>query len=300
MYMGEMPGRFAAPLQLPDWDHPEIVDWRQLCKLRRQSLVEEYQLQVTEVTAELPDIIELFVRINSTGNALTPQEVRGAKFYRSEFLKLSRKLASRYELYLQSAGVIGAQQAQRMKHIESIGELLYAAHIGGVANKKRVLDTAMRAGALVGLQLRKAEHVMVAGLNTLKRMSPDLARSVRVHKISDFYSLAVVVQGLGKRGCILDNRKRNLLAWDLPVVLSSGADELSDRSKNWTSRRSHREKNGKARIQNLTAESGTTRYLAFLSQFSKRRIPNAFSVQSNGVFCGTPQKLGFAVSASVR
>ena len=87
------------------------MDWKKLCKLKQQSRVEEYLLQVVEVSADLPDIIELFVRINSTGNALTRQEIRNAKFYRSEFLKIAKRLASRYEPYFQNTGIIGALQA---------------------------------------------------------------------------------------------------------------------------------------------------------------------------------------------
>ena len=60
----------------------------------------------------------------------------------------------------------------RMKHIELLSELMYAAHIGGVANKKRVLDVAMRHDGLVGAALRKSEKATVAGLNRLRRMFP--------------------------------------------------------------------------------------------------------------------------------
>jgi hypothetical protein len=77
---------------------------------------EEYQVQVIEVTADLGDIIELFVRINSTGNALTPQEQRPV--LPPPFLKEAARLASRYEDYLQNIGTIGLQQTRRMKHVE--------------------------------------------------------------------------------------------------------------------------------------------------------------------------------------
>ncbi len=231
MYMGRIPGRFSALMQSAESNRPESIDWRRLCQRKQQSRVEEYLLQVVEVSADLPDIIELFVRINSTGNALTRQEIRNAKFYRSEFLKIAKKLASRYEQYLQGTGIIGALQARRMKHIELVSELLYAAHIGGVANKKRVLDTAMRHDGLAGAALRKSEQATIAGLNRLKKMFPELSRSVRFHKISDFYSLAVAIQGLEQRGFVLDNAKRNRLAWDLLGSLSTGVDDLASKSK---------------------------------------------------------------------
>jgi 5-methylcytosine-specific restriction endonuclease McrA len=118
-----------------------------------------------------------------------------------------------------------------MKHIELLSELLYSAHIEGLANKKRVLDAAMRNDGLKGVQLRKAEKATIAGLNRLRRMFPDLSRSLRFHKISDFYSLAVVIQDLERRGFVLDNKRRNRLAWDLLKELSVGVDELSVKSR---------------------------------------------------------------------
>ena len=62
-------------------------------------------------------------------------------------------------------------------------------------------------------------------------MFPDLSRSVRFHKISDFYSLAIATQDLERRGFVLDNKRRNRLAWDLLVALSAGVDTLAERSR---------------------------------------------------------------------
>jgi hypothetical protein len=231
MYTGAMRGKFAVSLQLPNSDRPQVADWSLLRKSKQQSRIEEYQLQVIQVEADLCDIIELFVRINSTGNALTRQEIRNAHFYRSEFLKTAKRLATRYEAYLQGVGAIGAQQVRRMKHIELLSELLYSAHIEGLANKKRVLDSAMRNHGLKGIQLLKAERATTTSLNRLRRMFPELSRAVRFHKISDFYSLTVVIQDLERRGFVLDNKKRNRLAWDLLVALSVGVDELAMRSR---------------------------------------------------------------------
>jgi 5-methylcytosine-specific restriction endonuclease McrA len=62
-------------------------------------------------------------------------------------------------------------------------------------------------------------------------MFPDLSRSVRLHKISDFYSLVVLIQSLDREGFILNDKARNRLAWEILVALSNGVDELSLRSK---------------------------------------------------------------------
>ncbi len=231
MYRGYMRGRFGVPIQLPDWEKPKEVTWKQLQGLKKQSVVDEYQLQAIEVTGDLSDIIELFVRINSTGNALTRQEIRNARFYKNEFLRAAKKLASKHEKYLQDIGVIGDQQIRRMKHIEIISELIYSANIAGVGNKKRVLDIAMRPDGLTGAKLRKAVALTTTGLNRLRKMFPDLSRSVRFHKLSDFYSLAVLVQTFETKGLVLNDKKKNDLAWDLLIALSVGVDNLAQASK---------------------------------------------------------------------
>jgi|SRR5580698_8659902 hypothetical protein len=231
MYTSVIHGKFTARLFLPDSDRAQAVDYSFLRRKKLQSRIEDYLLQVIEVEAGLSDIIELFVRINSTGNALTRQEIRNAHFYRSGFLKTAKRLATRYESYFQEVGTIGAQQVRRMKHIELISELLYSGHIEDVANKKRVLDAAMSNDGLKGVQLRKAEKMTTTSLNRLRRMFPNLSRSVRFHKVSDFYSLAVVIQDLERRNFVLDNKKRNRLAWELLVALGVGVDGLSEKSR---------------------------------------------------------------------
>lgn len=231
MYMGHKPGRFSAPIQLPGWEEPKELNWRQLRKQKKQSRLEEYQVQTIEVEGSLSDIIELFVRINSTGKALTPQEIRNARFYTSEFLKSSKKLATKYEAYFRHTGVLGAQQILRMKHIELMSELIYSADHGGVGNKKRVLDAAMRSDGLKGAKLHKAVTITTRSLNRLKTMFPDLNQSIRFSKVSDFYSLAVLIQTFETRGMVLVDKKRNLLAWEILTAFSVGVDSLAVASK---------------------------------------------------------------------
>jgi hypothetical protein len=232
MYMGCKPHRFAAPVPLSGLENPRDLYWSQLRKLKKQSLLEDYKVQTIEVTGDLIDIIELFVRINSTGNALTPQEIRNARFYKSDFLKAAKKLATRFENYLLQTGVLGAQQILRMKHIELMSELIYSANLGRIGNKKRVLDAAMsKESGLKSARLRRATEVATTSLNRLRTMFPDLSRSVRFSKVSDFYSLAVVIQTFEAKGLILNDKKRNGLAWELLTAFALGVDNLSLASK---------------------------------------------------------------------
>ena len=98
-----------------------------------------------EVDGDMGDIIEVFVRINSTGKALTPQEKRRAKYYNSTFLKEADRLARRFENKFRTMGILSASQISRMKHIEVACELMVSIHRGDVINKKAALDRVMKA-----------------------------------------------------------------------------------------------------------------------------------------------------------
>lgn len=89
----------------------------------------------------------------------------------------------------------------------------------------------MRNDALTGARLLKATQLATTGLNRLRKMFPDLSRSVRFHKLSDFYSLAVLLQTFEARGLVLNDKRRNRLAWDVLVAVSAGVDQLASASK---------------------------------------------------------------------
>jgi 5-methylcytosine-specific restriction endonuclease McrA len=199
-------------------------------KKKLQSKILEYRLQTIEVMGEPADIIDLFVRINSTGKALTRAERQHAKFYDSAFLKKAGQLASKYEPYFKSAGILSSSQIIRMKHIELICELMVSANAEDVINKKTALEKIMESKAITGQRLDKVAQQTKTGLNRLKQMFPNIHQT-RLKRVSDFYSLAVLIQKFERAGLILTDRKRNRLAWDLLVMFSNGVDEVSQLQK---------------------------------------------------------------------
>src|SRR5204863_4821565 len=84
------------------------------------SILTGYRIPVIEVDGDMGDIIDVFVRINSTGKALTPQEKRRAKYYNSSFLKEADRLARRYEWYFTDMRILSAGRISRMKHVELV------------------------------------------------------------------------------------------------------------------------------------------------------------------------------------
>lgn len=231
MFMGLKRGdRFGASIQLPGSEDKEWLDWRILSRKHKQHLITGYDLPTIEVDGDLADIIDLFVRINSTGKALTSAEKRHAKYYNSEFLRECARLASRYEQYFRDEKIVSAGQISRMKHIELICEVMVSIHQRDIINKKAALDGVMKPKSLTAAQIRSVRTRTTLALNRLRRMFPEL-RKTRFSKISDYYSLLVLIAKFEDEGMILADRRRNKLAWDLLVAFSTGVDEVRELQK---------------------------------------------------------------------
>jgi hypothetical protein len=231
MFTGAMRGRrFQTKSRLPDQEQPNWLDWNMIKRRKFQYLITGYNLQIIEVTGELADIIDLFVRINSTGKALTGAEKRHARYYHSGFLRKAGQLARRYEEYFRSCRILSPTQISRMKHVELICELMVSAHLEDVTNKKAALDKVMDSDSIRGRDLDKAARLAGTGLNRLRRMFPKIYET-RFRQLSDFYSLAVLIQIFERATLILTDRRRNRLAWDMVVAFSTGVDKVRLRQK---------------------------------------------------------------------
>ena len=88
MFMGVIRGqRFKVKATFPGDTDLEDWDWAKLVRRQRQAIVGGYKVTVIQVDGDLGDMIDLFVRINSTGRALSAQERRHARYFNSPFLK---------------------------------------------------------------------------------------------------------------------------------------------------------------------------------------------------------------------
>ncbi len=230
MFMGVMRGRFETKTQLPGEDEAESIGWKHLNKRHLQHLVTGYRIPVIEVDGDLGDIIDVFVRINSTGKALTPQEKRHARFYNSTFLREADKLARKFQEDLRKLGVLTAGQISRMKHVELMCELMLSAHQGDVINRKAALDRVMGAKSFTDMQTRKAAARVTTALNRIKRMFPKLS-TTRLRQLADFYSLAVLILKFEAEGLILTDKRRNMLAWDMLEVFCANVDKVRENQR---------------------------------------------------------------------
>jgi 5-methylcytosine-specific restriction endonuclease McrA len=117
-----------------------------------------------------------------------------------------------------------------MKHLELVCELIVSGAREEVIHKKAALDHAMSPKGMTQRELEKGVRATVACLNRLQRMFPHL-RQTRFRKLSDFYSLAVLMQKFERERLILTDRRRNGLAWDLLVALGTGVDQVSEKRR---------------------------------------------------------------------
>ncbi|MDD3179242.1 MAG: DUF262 domain-containing protein [Opitutaceae bacterium] len=230
MFMGLMRGRYWLKTQLPGHDEIEWIDWRRLCKRRLQHLITGYRIPAIEVDGDISDIIDVFVRINSTGKALTPQEKRHAKYYNSHFLKEADRLARRYEWYFTDMGILSAGQISRMKHVELMCELMVSIHQGDVINKKSALDRIMKTDSFNMRDISKASSKTVTALNRVRKMFPKLY-TTRLCQLTDFYTLTLLIAKFEADGLILTDRRRNRLAWDLLVAFATQVDEVREKQR---------------------------------------------------------------------
>lgn len=217
--------RFSVAMQLPGASRSEDFDWRRLSHRGHEHLLMGYKIQTVEVSGDLADIIELFVRINSTGKRLTGAEKRHAKYYHSTFLRHAGRLAEHRRDFILQNRIMSAGQVSRMKHVELVSELLASIIAGNLLNKKSALDSIIGGQTMAPRQLKAASAQFTRTLNRLSRMFPKL-RETRLRNSADFYTLFMFVWALEKRGAILTDRRRNGQAQDLLVWLSSGVDQV--------------------------------------------------------------------------
>lgn len=231
MFMGVLRGnRFEVKATCPGDDEPETWDWQRLGRRKRQGLIEGYKVTVIQVDGDLGDMIDVFVRINSTGKALSAQEKRHARYFNSPFLKGIGRAAESAAPLLKEQRVLSEAQIARMKHVELMAELAYSIHRGDVIHKKAALDGVMADHRMTALRVHKAVEGAKTAVRRTFRLFPQL-RTTRFRQLADFYTLVVLLAKFDRDGFVLTNPRRNALAWELLSRFGAGVDELRVKQK---------------------------------------------------------------------
>jgi hypothetical protein len=228
--IGRLGPRFSIKMKLEPEGDIEEWDWAKIKKHNLAHLLRGYKFQTVETIGDLSDIIDLFVRINSTGKMLTGAEKRHARFYHSEFLKQAAKLAEKKRGYFLEHSILTAQQISRMKHVELLCELMASIQAKGLINKKTALDGIIGGYSLNARMLNKIVQETIRVFNLLEKMFP-LIKTTRFANTVDFYSLFVLTWKMDKEGYVLIDAKRNKEAQSLLILLSNGVDIVRQKVK---------------------------------------------------------------------
>lgn len=221
---------FSAKLRINPDENIEEWDWKKIRKRGYEHRIMGYKFQTVEVTGDLADIIDLFVRINSTGKRLTGAEKRHARFFRSDFLKQADRIAELKHGYFTENRILSPGQISRMKHIELVCEFMASIQAKGLINKKKALDGIIGGQSPDQRTLKKAVHDTIRILNLIIKIFPDL-KTTRFANSADFYSLFVLVWEMDREGCILTDKKRNKQAQKLLVWLSNGVGQVRQQQR---------------------------------------------------------------------
>jgi hypothetical protein len=218
-------GRYELKMRLDENDEVRVWDWNKLKKARHEHRITGYRIQTVEVSGELSEIIDLFVRINSTGKSLTSQEKRHARFYHSDFLKTAGQLGNQYLSFFTENKIVTKGQIERMKHVELICELMASIHMQQLLNKKSALDKVISGENINSRALASCRQEFVRVINIVKKIFPNL-KSTRFAYSAEFYSLFMMLWEFNKENMILTDSKRNRQAQRLLEWMSNGVDEL--------------------------------------------------------------------------
>jgi hypothetical protein len=219
--------RFEVKLDLGDG--LDWFNWKDISRRHSdvQAAFDAFQMQTVQVSGDLNEIIDLFVRINSTGKRLTSGEKRHARFYTSPFLKAAERLVTRYHHRLLEDKILSSAQIDRMKGTELFAELLMSIHKGGPVNKKTALDRAIGNDSINLNTLGRLAREFVRTMNLVHKMFPDL-RQTRFRNSAEFYTLFMLVWEMDHDKFVLKDRRRNKVAFQLLKKLSNGVDELRE------------------------------------------------------------------------
>jgi len=214
-----------------DGGEPDWWGWVHLTGEQRHRFLTA-RIPVIEVEGEFNEIVDLFIRINSTGKRLDGQEKRHARYYDSPVLRAAQSLADKHRDFLTRSGVLSLSQIQRMRHVELMTELLLSVNAGSHLNKKAKLDDIIAGRGIEGPDLHMAAGHVTRAIHVLQAMLPNL-RTTRFRQIADFYTLTMLLHTLREEGMTVTAHggARNAVAAALLTDFGHGVDEVNELTK---------------------------------------------------------------------
>lgn len=224
-FMGELKGEFSLfEGKVIDRDREEEVveySWKRMDKADRRT-IQEFKLNIITVEGDPQKIEKIFVRINSTGKALSEGEILKAKYLNTPLFAALRSLAGerRIASALERMNVVNVSRKKRYVDVLLLAEIVMSVVKGGPLDKKKALDEMLseKAKKLSAKDIQRelkavreailwAERIWLSEGDKGQKFSES-----RFRKTSDFYSLILLLAEYINKGCISDDRERNLWA----------------------------------------------------------------------------------------
>lgn len=224
-FIGELKGEFTLfEGKVRDRDREEEVieySWERMDRSSRRAIL-TFKLNVITVEGDPQKIEKVFVRINSTGKALSEGEILKAKYLNTPLFAALRSFAGerRVASSLERMGVISGSRKKRYVDVLLLAEIVMSVVKGGPLDKKKALDEMLseKAKKLTGKDIQHELKVVREAILWAERIWLSDGRNAqkfsesRFRKTSDFYSLILLLAEYIGKGCVADDRERNLWA----------------------------------------------------------------------------------------
>ncbi len=191
-------GKFSLPedpnSEWSDCDFSELVDHRKK-KFWNYSIIVRELEQTTNL-----EVRDLFKRLNKYVFALTPQELRNAR-YDGSFIKLMTELADNE--YWAENRIVSTVAIRRMADIQFVSEI-FIAMINGIQHKTKTLDKYYEIYEESFPNISEWKSRFIRTMEIIRRVLPDI-RQTRWRNKSDYYSLFVAVSEYVDKYVFSDN-----------------------------------------------------------------------------------------------
>ncbi len=219
-------------VSLPQEEHSQKYTYQDLKKIHKrlvEDAIKRYQIPcITIKEASFSELVDLFVRINTTGVRLSRQEVIQARFFKDNyFLEQATKLAHAKRPFFLSHKILTDNDILRMKHVELVCELMASIQAARILDGKRQIETIIASPATNKREIDGIIRTVNSLLKLAVKILPDL-RTTRFRKRSDFYTLMMLLWSLQQEDTVFEDKKTNAVAAHLLEKFASQVDRLSD------------------------------------------------------------------------